>query len=227
MRRPTCPRSGAGARPLVGLGHVDSLVGSAERSDGASHSTLPAIGAKAPAPVPGCPSTGPGGETGPMTATEPAPGGVEGFLLPLGRRGVRRLLGGHGRRRAADAGLRRLRGPPFPPRVMCPRVPVDRSRVGAALGSRLRLVLRGAPSPAAAGLRPLRPVPRGQGELDEKPCLRMVGNLLPAPDGAINDRPGHRRDRRACPCCVRPADPAGRHARHLPQWVRAVDRETT
>ena len=137
-------------------------------SDGASHSTPPRL----PPPKPQFPRPGPRSAA---LARSRGPGrdwphddrggttGCGGLPPPPGRRGVGRVLGGHGGGGAAGPGLRRLRRPAVPAPGHVPRVPVDGAVVAARLGPGDDLVLRGRAPPGAPGLQPLRPLPGDHG----------------------------------------------------------------
>jgi uncharacterized protein len=120
------------------------------------------------------------------TDAAPAGTGAEGFLLPLGDEESDGFWEGTavGELRVQVCGS--CGTPRFPPRVMCPECQ-STERSWQAVSGRGRIwsfvVVHPPVLPAYA---PYVPFPVIAVTLDEKPYLRMVGNLVTGPGGAIN-----------------------------------------
>ncbi len=119
-----------------------------------------------------------------MTTTAPSAG--EGFLLPLGDEESEGFWEGTavGELRIQECGAcGALR---FPPRVMCPECQAtERSwRAVSGRGSIWSFVV--VHPPVLPAYAPFVPFPVVTVTLAEKPSLRMVGNLVTGPGGAIN-----------------------------------------
>jgi uncharacterized OB-fold protein len=125
-------------------------------------------------------------ETGFMT-TGPVPAGTEGLLLPEEDEESRGFwegtaLGELRLQACGTCGVLR-----FPPRVMCPhcRSTVRRWEAVSGKGTIWSFVV--AHPPLLPAYAALAPYPVITVTLDEGPALRMVGNLVGGPDGAINE----------------------------------------
>ena len=119
--------------------------------------------------------------------TGTVPAGTEGFLVPLGDEESdgfwEGTAAGELRLQACGAcGIFR-----FPPRVMCPHCQsTDRIwRPVSGKGTIWSFVV--AHPPLLPAYMPFAPYPVIAVTLDEGPGLRMVGNLVSGPDGAINE----------------------------------------
>ena len=119
--------------------------------------------------------------------TETVPSGTEGFLVPLGDEESEGFWEGtaNGELRVQACGA--CGGFRFPPRVMCPHCQ-STERVWRSVSGRGTIwsfvVVHLPLLPAYA---PFAPYPVITVTLDEDPALRMVGNLVTGPDGAINE----------------------------------------
>jgi uncharacterized OB-fold protein len=121
-----------------------------------------------------------------MTA-EAAPAGTEGFLVPLGDEESDGFWEGTAAgelRMQACGSCGRFR---FPPRVMCPHCQLTQ-RVWQAVSGRGTIWSFVVPHPPLLpAYTPFAPFPVIVVTLDEDPTLRLVGNLVTGPDGAINE----------------------------------------
>lgn len=119
-----------------------------------------------------------------MTAT--APTAADGFLLPLGDEESEGFWEGTaaGELRIQECGACRVLR--FPPRVMCPECQsTERSwRAVSGRGTIWSFVV--VHPPVLPAYAPFVPFPVVTVTLAEKPCLRLVGNLVTGPGGAIN-----------------------------------------
>ncbi len=122
-----------------------------------------------------------------MTTAASAPSAGESFLLPLGDEESDGFWEGTaaGELRIQECGsCRALR---FPPTVMCPECQsTERSwRAVSGRGTIWSFVV--VHPPVLPAYAPYVPFPVVTVTLAERPSLRMVGNLVTAPGGAIND----------------------------------------
>jgi uncharacterized OB-fold protein len=154
--------------------------------------------------------------------TEAVP--AEGFLLPLGDEESDGFWDGTavGELRVQACGTcGALR---FPPRVMCPECQSTERTWVAVSGRGTIWSFVVVHPPVLPAYAPYTPFPVVTVTLDEKPNLRMVGNLVTGPGGAIND---------VDPATIEIGEPVrvvftprrrpdGTDV-YLPQWVRAQD----
>lgn len=127
-----------------------------------------------------------GGETGEM-ATGTAPSGTDGFLVPLGDEESDAFWEGTARGELRIQACSACGAFRFPPRVMCPHCQsTEREwRAVSGLGTIWSYVV--AHPPLLPAYAPFAPYPVITVTLDEDPQLRLVGNLVSGPDGAINE----------------------------------------
>jgi uncharacterized OB-fold protein len=119
--------------------------------------------------------------------TETAPSGTEGFLVPLGDEESDGFWEGTAAgelRVQACAACGRLR---FPPRVMCPHCQSTERRWDVVSGRGTIWSFVVAHPPLLPAYAPFAPFPVITVTLEEDPALRMVGNLVSGPAGAINE----------------------------------------
>lgn len=119
--------------------------------------------------------------------TETVPAGSEGFLVPLGDEESEGFwegtAAGELRVQACGAcGILR-----FPPRVMCPHCQSTERRWQALSGRGTIWSFVVVHPPLLPAYAPFAPYPVITVTLDEDPALRMVGNLVTGPEGAINE----------------------------------------
>ena len=119
--------------------------------------------------------------------TETAPPGTEGFLVPLGDEESDGFWEGTAARRAPGAGLPACGALRFPPRVMCPHCQSTERDWQAVSGRGTIWSFVVAHPPLLPAYAPFAPYPVITVTLDEEPQLRMVGNLVTGPGGAINE----------------------------------------
>jgi uncharacterized protein len=157
-------------------------------------------------------------------ASDGVPAGTEGFLVPLDDEETAGFWEGTAAgelRLQACGGCGILR---FPPRVMCPHCQstVRRWRPVSGTGTIWSFVV--AHPPLLPAYLPFAPYPVVTVALDEDPALRMVGNLVSGPEGAINE---------IDPASIRIGEPvravfSGRRRPDgttvaLPAWVRSAE----
>ncbi len=125
-------------------------------------------------------------QTGGM-ATERGTDRCSGVPHAARRRGVGGILGGHRPRGTAPPGVRLVRDPAVPSAGHVPTLPIDRRATGkrvSGTGTIWSFVV--CHPPLLPAYAPFAPYPVITVTLDEGPALRMVGNLVTGPDGAIN-----------------------------------------
>jgi uncharacterized OB-fold protein len=118
--------------------------------------------------------------------TETAPG-TKGFLVPTDDEETQGFWEGTAigeLRLQACGACGSLR---FPPRVMCPHCQSTLRRWQAVSGRGTVWSFVVCHPPLLPAYQPFAPYPVVTVTLDEGPALRMVGNLLARPDGAINE----------------------------------------
>ena len=158
--------------------------------------------------------------------TQTVPGGTEGFLVPQGDEESDGFWEGTAAgelRIQACAACGELR---FPPRVMCPycQSTLRSWRAMSGKGSIWSFVVPH--PPLLPAYTPFAPFPVITVTLQEGPTLRMVGNLVSGPGGAINE---------IDPDTIEIGEPVrvvfsalrrpdGTEV-YLPQWVRDPDRD--
>jgi uncharacterized OB-fold protein len=119
--------------------------------------------------------------------TETTPPGTEGFLIPLGDEESVGFWEG------TDAGELRVQSCAdcgafrFPPRVMCPHCQSTERLWKAVSGRGTIWSYVVAHPPLLPAYAPFAPFPVITVTLEEDPALRMVGNLVTGPMGAINE----------------------------------------
>ena len=119
--------------------------------------------------------------------TEAVPAGTEGFLVPLGDEESEGFWQGTaaGELRVQACGAcGTLR---FPPRVMCPHCQSTERRWQSLSGRGTIWSFVVVHPPLLPAYAPFAPYPVITVTLDEDPALRMVGNLVTGPEGAINE----------------------------------------
>jgi uncharacterized OB-fold protein len=112
---------------------------------------------------------------------------TEGFLLPLGDEESEGFWEGTAQgelRIQACGACGALR---FPPRVMCPRCQSTERRWQTVSGRGTIWSFVVAHPPLLPAYAPFAPYPVITVTLEEGPALRMVGNLVSGPEGAINE----------------------------------------
>jgi len=120
-------------------------------------------------------------------ATGTAPSGTDGFLVPLGDEESDGFWEGTARGELRIQACSACGAFRFPPRVMCPHCQsTDREwRAVSGLGTIWSYVV--VHPPLLPAYAPFAPYPVITVTLDEDPQLRLVGNLVSGPDGAINE----------------------------------------
>lgn len=122
-------------------------------------------------------------------ATQAAPtgGGAEGLLVPLGDEESEGFWAGTaaGELRVQFCGACGV--PRLPPRVMCPECQSTARAWRAVSGRGTIWSFVVVHPPVLPAFAPYAPFPVITVTLEEKPSLRMVGNLVTAPGGAINE----------------------------------------
>jgi hypothetical protein len=119
--------------------------------------------------------------------TETAPASTEGFLVPLGNEESQGFWDGTAAgelRIEACGNCGRFR---FPPRVMCPHCQSTEREWRAVSGKGTIWSFVVAHPPLLPAYAPFAPFPVITVTLDEDPELRLVGNLVTGPEGAINE----------------------------------------
>ncbi len=119
-------------------------------------------------------------------ATGAVPLGVEGFLVPRVDKESEGFWEGTARgelrlQACGSCGILR-----FPPRVMCPHCRSTERHWQRASGTGTIWSFVVCHPPLLPAYAPFAPYPVITVTLDEGPALRMVGNLVTGPDGAIN-----------------------------------------
>ncbi|MGP0032560.1 MAG: Zn-ribbon domain-containing OB-fold protein [Acidimicrobiales bacterium] len=119
--------------------------------------------------------------------TETVPAGTEGFLVPPGDEESAGFwegteLGELRMEACGSCGAWR-----FPPRVMCPQCQSTEREWRAVSGRGTIWSFVVAHPPLLPAYTPFAPYPVVTVALEEDPCLRLVGNLVSGPTGAINE----------------------------------------
>jgi uncharacterized protein len=119
--------------------------------------------------------------------TEAAPSGTEGFLLPLGDEESIGFWEGTSQGELRVQACRACGAVRFPPRVMCPHCQSTERQWRQVAGTGTIWSFVVAHPPLLAAYAPFAPFPVITVTLSEDPALRMVGNLVSGPEGAINE----------------------------------------
>jgi uncharacterized OB-fold protein len=155
--------------------------------------------------------------------TGTVPPGTEDFLAPLVDGESAGFWEGTAQgelRLQACGGCGALR---FPPRVMCPHCQSTRRQWVPVSGRGTIWSFVVAHPPLLPAYAPFAPYPVITVTLDEDPALRMVGNLVSGPEGAINEiDPGSIVIGEPVQVVFSPRRGAEGGVVYLPAWVRAV-----
>ena len=157
-------------------------------------------------------------------ATEAVPKGAEGFLVPRADQESEGFWEGTALgelRLQACGSCGTLR---FPPRVMCPHCQSTERMWRRVSGTGTIWSFVVCHPPLLPAYAPFAPYPVVTVTLDEGPALRMVGNLVTGPDGAINeiDPATIVIGEPVRVACSRRRAPDGKEV-FLPAWVRPAD----
>jgi uncharacterized protein len=119
--------------------------------------------------------------------TEAATADAEGFLLPLGDEESDGFWEGTAQGELRMQACGNCGAYRFPPRVMCPQCQSTQREWRQVSGRGTIWSYVVAHPPLLPAYAPLAPFPVITVTLDEDPQLRLVGNLVTGPDGAINE----------------------------------------